>query len=116
MEAFPNILGLSISLAALWHVMGFAFGLVYVWQSTQSLLGRIAYDSRWSKILKNADYHLWISGAVLIVLGVLDKGSAIYFSNPKLLCKIMVVLFWVVLNNRPMEKFHWLCFSSVLSG
>lgn len=108
MGGTSNILGFSISVAALWHVMGFAFGLVYVWQSIQSLLGRVAYDPGWGRILKNADYHLWLSGITLIVLGVLAKGSLGYLMNPKLWCKTTVVLCWM-LSTQAMRLYGVAC-------
>jgi hypothetical protein len=90
----PRILGLLIMLAAFWHVLGFAFGIVYVWASLKSLCGQLAYEKKWSRILRSADLHLWLSGFALIGLGVLQKGAADYFSNPKLWGKITVVVVW----------------------
>jgi len=89
-----EIIGLLITLAALWHVIGFAFGLVYVNFSIKSLLNIIPYDRQWSRILRTADLHLWLSGFALIGLGFVQKGIGEYISNSKLLCKITVVVVW----------------------
>jgi hypothetical protein len=89
-----GFMGLLVSLAALWHVLGFAFGLVYVQLSLKSLLNLVPYDRQWSMVIRTADLHLWLSGFVLILLGLLLKGALEYFSNPKLWCKITVVAVW----------------------
>jgi len=89
-----EIIGLLITIAALWHVIGFAFGLVYVHFSLKSLFNFIQYDRKWSRILRTADLHLWLSGFALIALGLLQKGTGEYLSNPKLWCKITVVIVW----------------------
>ncbi len=96
MNLKPEIIGFFITLAALWHLLGFAFGLVYVRSSFLSLLGRIPYNSSWSSILRHADLHLWLSGFTLIGLGILDKRFDIYIDNPKLWSKITVVIIWMV--------------------
>lgn len=91
-----EILGLLITLTALWHVVGFAFGLVYVRLSLLSLIGKIPYQPAWTNVLRNADVHLWLSGFALIGLGVWDKGFDMYMSNPKLWCKVTVVIVWML--------------------
>ncbi len=78
----PEIIGFFITIAALWHVAGFAFGLVYVRCSLLSLLGRIPYSPGWSLVLRHADLHLWLSGLLLIGLGMWDKGLEIYLAKP----------------------------------
>lgn len=89
-----QILGLLITLAAMWHVAGFGFGMVYVRLSLLSLLGKLPYDRHWTSILRNADVHLWLSGFALIGLGIWSKGLPAYTDNPKLWCKIVVILMW----------------------
>jgi hypothetical protein len=91
-----EIIGIFITLAALWHVMGFAFGLVYVRFSLLSLLGKIPYQREWRGVLRYADLHIWLSGFVLIGLGIWDKGFTAYIYNPKLWCKVTVVVIWML--------------------
>jgi len=91
-----EFVGLLVTVAALWHVAGFAFGLVYVHFSLKSLLGIIPYEQRWTPIIKTADLHLWLSGFALIALGILQKGAEEYLLNPKLWCKITVVVIWML--------------------
>ncbi len=89
-----KIIGLFVTIVAMWHVLGFAFGLVYINFSLRSLFNLIPYDRQWSKVIRSADLHLWISGSILIALGSLQKGTEEYLSNPKLWCKVTVVVIW----------------------
>ncbi len=89
-----EIIALLITLAAWWHVVGFAFGLVYVHLSLKSLFGIIPYEPHWPAILRTSDLHLWLSGFVLIGLGMVQKGVQEFLANPKLECKITVVVVW----------------------
>lgn len=91
-----EIMGLLITLAALWHVIGFAFGLVYVHFSLKSLFNFIPYDRQWSRIIRYSDLHLWLSGFALIALGLMQKGIQVYLSNPKLCAKVTVVVVWLL--------------------
>lgn len=90
-----EMLGLLISLVALWHLVGFAFGLVYVRLSLLSLIRQIPYEPKWKGILRGADVHLWLSGFTLMFLGMMQKGVDVYLSNPKLWTKLSVVLVWM---------------------
>lgn len=89
-------LGLLITLSAFWHVLGFAFGLVYIHFSLRSLFGVILYDRSWTKIIRSADLHLWLSGFALIGLGIWQKGLEVFIANPKLWCKVTVVVIWLI--------------------
>lgn len=93
-----------LSLAAFWHVVGFAFGFVYVRFAFLSLFGNMPYDRENSRILRTADLHLWLSGLVLIGLGMLDQGAVLYLSNPKLWGKLTVVLVWMC-STQAMRHF-----------
>lgn len=89
-----SIIGFLVTVAAFWHVLGFAFGLVYIHLSLKSLIGTIPYDRQWSKTIRMSDLHLWLSGISLMALGVSQVGFAVFMSNPKLLSKLTVVCVW----------------------
>lgn len=89
-----GLLGTLITLSAFWHVLGFAFGLVYITFSLRSLLGMIPYERQWTRVIRSSDIHLWLSGVVLIALGIMQKGFDPYIANPKLWCKVTVVILW----------------------
>jgi chromate transporter len=84
------------TLAALWHVVAFAGGFAFVWQSYRALLGQIPHEPRWGKFIRKADIHLWLSGFVIIGLGILSSGLAHYLSNPKLWTKSLLILVWLI--------------------
>ncbi len=90
-----EVIGLLITLAAAWHLIDFALGPVYIHFSVRSLLGLAPYDAAWARGIRTADLHLWLSGLTLIVLGIWQKGFELYLSNPKLWCKVTVVLVWL---------------------
>ncbi|MEW6679042.1 MAG: hypothetical protein AB1421_14085 [Pseudomonadota bacterium] len=84
------------TLAALWHVVAFAGGFAFVWQSYRALLGQIPHEPRWGKFIRKADIHLWLSGFVIIGLGILSSGLLHYLSNPKLWTKSLLILVWLI--------------------
>ena len=86
-----EVIGFLITLSAFWHVLGFAFGLIYIHFSLKSLLGIIPYDKTWTHIIRSADVHLWLSGFALIGLGIWQKGFDAYLANPKLWCKVTTI-------------------------
>lgn len=72
------------TLTALWHTLAFAGGFIFVWQSYRALLGYVPHEHGWSRWIRQADIHLWLSGFAIIGLGILISGLAHYLSNPKL--------------------------------
>ncbi len=99
-----EVIGFLITLSAFWHVLGFAFGLIYIHFSLKSLLGIIPYDKTWTHIIRSADVHLWLSGFALIGLGIWQKGFDAYLANPKLWCKVTVVVIWF-LSTQAMRRY-----------
>jgi hypothetical protein len=99
-----EILGLFITLSALWHVIAFAYGIVFIHFSLKSVFNIVPYNKEWSPVIRGADLHLWMSGLALIILGILDKGVDIYISNPKLWTKVTVVIVWM-LSTLLMRKY-----------
>lgn len=89
------ILKLLIALAALWHTLAFAAGGVFVALSFAALCG-LKYERWWTGIIRSADWHLWLSGIVLIGLGMMNSGVQAYANNPKLWAKLLVVATWAV--------------------
>lgn len=96
MQQVIDISGALTTVAAFWHTAGFALGLLYVSFSLMSLMQMLPYNGKWSRLIRQADLHLWISGIALISLGVWQKGFDVYFSNPKLWSKITIVFIWML--------------------
>jgi hypothetical protein len=85
---------LLLSIASYWHIISFAAGGIWVYQSYLALFGRRIYQSSWGKIIRHADINLWASGFFIIAIGAINKGIGEYILNPKLLAKSTVVLSW----------------------
>jgi hypothetical protein len=84
------------TLAALWHTVAFAGGMVFVWQSYRALLGQVPHDFRSGRIIRKADIHLWLSGFAIIGLGILISGTDTYLDNPKLWAKVVLITVWLI--------------------
>lgn len=96
------------TLFMLWHVIAFAIGGVYVWQSYKVVLGQETADPTtikfWNVTIRKADWHLWLSGFAIIGVGLLLSGVEHYLSNPKLWCKVTVVVVWL-LSTQSMRHY-----------
>ena len=84
------------SLVLLWHLFAFSVGAVYVWQSYRALLGPSDAEKFWSRIIRQADIHLWLSGFAVIAIGMALTPIGDYFADPKLWAKGIVVTTWLV--------------------
>ena len=93
---FTPLFRLGLTLSALWHVLAYAAGAVFVYFSYRALWGFDTYESRWGKIIRGADIHLWLSGFVLIAFGILLSDFQTYLSNPKLWTKVSLVVVWLI--------------------
>jgi hypothetical protein len=89
------ILKILITLAALWHTLAFAAGGVFVVLAFSAMCG-LKYERWWTRIIRSADQQLWLSGAVLIGLGMMNSGIQAYADNPKLWAKLLVIATWAV--------------------
>ena len=84
------------TICAVWHVVAFAFGGVYVVHSYRAILGLIKPAKFWKRMIRGADTHLWLSGFAVIAVGASVVGVSEYFANPKLWAKILVVTVWFI--------------------
>lgn len=88
------LIALATALAALWHVLAFSIGFGLVILHVRALFRFEDYDNRWSRPLRAAELHLWLSGLAIIGAGIAQSGLERYAANPKLWAKISVVLIW----------------------
>lgn len=93
----------------LWHVVAFAFGGVYVYDSYRAVLGFVPPEKYWKRIIRRADLHLWLSGFAVIAAGAALTDVAAYFSNPKLWAKIVVITIWLM-STQYMRRYAMLRF------
>lgn len=83
------------TLAVLWHTLAFAAGAVYVWHSYRALIGKASPQKSWGGVIRQADIHLWLSGFIIIGIGIVLSGGEAYLSNPKLWTKVNVISVWL---------------------
>lgn len=84
-----------MTLAALWHTFAFAAGGVYVFHAYYVLF-RGGHNPSGVKVIRSADWQLWLSGFVIIGLGIALFGFDRYIANPKLLAKTLVITIWLI--------------------
>ena len=89
------ILKTLLSLAALWHVCAFAAGGVYVFHAYRVLFYG-GHNPAGLKVIRTADVQLWLSGFVMIGLGILVFGFDAYAFNPKLWAKLVLIVIWLI--------------------
>lgn len=84
------------TLTSLWHIIAFACGFLFVFQSYLALFGRVQYDPSHNRIIRYADRHLWLSGFAIIAVGLYINGPETYLSNPKLWTKVTLITIWAI--------------------
>lgn len=84
------------TLTSLWHVIAFACGFLFVFQSYLALFGHVQYDRSHNRIIRYADRHLWLSGFAIIAVGLYINGAETYLSNPKLWTKVTLITIWAI--------------------
>ncbi len=92
------------SLAVLWHLFAFAAGGVYAFLSCRALF-RGGYDWRWSRVMRSADWQLWVSGLLVLGLEARLVGLVPCLSNPKLIAKLVVIGVWFA-STQALRHLH----------
>jgi hypothetical protein len=83
-----------LTLFVFWHTLAFAAGGVNVAASYRGLFsGR--REPEWARIIRSAEWQLWVSGMAIITLGLVGGGWQVYLANPKLWAKLAVVTVWL---------------------
>lgn len=86
-------LKLLLTLAALWHTFAFAAGGAYVFHAYQTLFNG-EHNPLSRSVIRSADSQLWLSGVVIIGLGIGLTGLHQYLANPKLWAKATLITIW----------------------
>ena len=89
------ILKISLSLVVLWHTFAFAAGGVYIFNAYHTLF-RGGHNPSGVKVIRSADWQLWLSGFMMIGLGVMIDGFDQYAANPKLWAKTLLIIIWLI--------------------
>lgn len=88
-------LTILLSFAVLWHIFAFAAGGVYVFHAYRVLFGG-GHNPSGVKVIRSADWQLWLSGFMIIGLGMALYGFDRYTANPKLWAKVIVITIWLI--------------------
>jgi chromate transporter len=83
------------SLAMLWHTFAFAAGGVYVFHAYRVLFYG-GFNPTGVKVIRSADWQLWLSGLMIIGLGIVIDGTSAYAENPKLWAKVILIIIWLI--------------------
>ena len=89
------VLKILLSLAVLWHTFAFAAGGVYIFNAYNTLF-RGGHNPSGVKVIRSADWQLWLSGFMIIGLGVMIDGVDQYAANPKLWAKTLLIIIWLI--------------------
>lgn len=84
-----------LSFAMLWHTFAFAAGGVYVFHAYHVLF-RGGHNPSGVKVIRSADWQLWLSGFMIIGLGIALFGFDQYVANPKLWAKVLLITIWLI--------------------
>lgn len=92
-----------IALGGLYHVLATAVAMMSVVHFMRMLRGVEVRDPLWRRLHTQAEVHLWVSGVLLVALGMYATGWAKYLDNPKLWTKVCLVTLWS-LNSWWMKR------------
>ena len=88
-------LKILLSLVVLWHTFAFAAGGVYIFNAYH-ILFRGGHNPSGVKVIRSADWQLWLSGFMIIGLGIMVDGFDQYAANPKLWAKTLLIIIWLI--------------------
>lgn len=88
-------LKILLSLVVLWHTFAFAAGGVYIFNAYH-ILFRGGHNPSGVKVIRSADWQLWLSGFMIIGLGIMIDGFEQYAANPKLWAKTVLIIIWLI--------------------
>lgn len=83
-----------VALAAFYHVMATVAAMMAVFHFARIVRGKENGHPLWRHLFTWGETHLWISGAILIGVGIYLSSLAEYLNNPKLWTKVSLVLLW----------------------
>lgn len=81
------------TLCVFYHVLATVAAIAGAYHLLRMSLGRQAYNPVWKHALRNGELHLWISGLLIVAIGVYLNGLA-YLQNPKLWTKVSLIAVW----------------------
>lgn len=83
-----------VAFAAFYHVIATLAAMMSVFHFARILRGDEDGHPLWRRTFNWGETHLWVSGAILIGVGIFQTGLFAYLDNPKLWTKVSLVLLW----------------------
>lgn len=83
-----------VAFAAFYHVIATLAAMMSVFHFARVLRGDEDGQPLWRRIFDWGERNLWISGAILIAVGIYQTGLIKYLDNPKLWTKVSLVMLW----------------------
>lgn len=81
------------TLCVFYHVLATVATIAGAYHLLCMALGRQTFGPVWKHALRNGELHLWISGVLIVGIGLYSNGWA-YLQNPKLWTKVCLIAVW----------------------
>lgn len=94
---------LLITLAAFYHTLATVAAMMAVFHFARIQRGEESRHPLWHHIFHWGEFHLWISGLLLVSLGIYVTGLEDYLANPKLWTKLSLIALWAT-NSYAIKK------------
>lgn len=82
-----------MTLAVFYHVLATVATIAGAFQLLGISLGKNSFNPFWKQAVSLGELHLWISGILIVGLGLYMQGTE-YLMNPKLWAKVSLVAVW----------------------
>jgi uncharacterized membrane protein len=92
-----------VAISAFYHILATVAAMMAVFQFARILRGEENHHPLWRHIFDWAEAHLWISGLMLLAVGIYVTGLDEYLANPKLWTKVSLVTLWAA-NSLCIKK------------
>lgn len=83
-----------VAIAAFYHVMATVAAMMAVFHFARIQRGEESSHPLWRHIFHWGEFHLWISGLLLVSVGIYITGLQEYLGNPKLWTKLSLIALW----------------------
>lgn len=84
-----------VAISAFYHIMATVAAMMAVFHFSRILRGEESSHPLWRHVFNWGELHLWVSGIMLLGVGIYLTGFEKYLSNPKLWTKVSLVTLWL---------------------
>lgn len=94
---------LAITLAAFYHTLATVAAMMAVFHFVRVQRGQESSHPLWRHVFHWGEFHLWMSGLLLVSAGIYVTGLEEYLGNPKLWTKLSLIALWAI-NSYAIKK------------